>query len=573
MRTRSGLFYSLLLAGALSGCAAATGERTASRTWWKTPVAKQAPDEKSKDSKPAAAETVKTDNPFRKSASSSAESATSGKTADQSSVKSTDTQTAQKEPAAKDADAKDTSTSSAAKVTGEKSSGDTLNAETLRLIDAELADATAQERSYWYEQLKRVDPAVIPQILQARRLTADLVEHQQQDGRASARKFPDSIEDSALRPAAGIDNGSRNSAVTHAVGYESGDSPRGLERAHYETDATATRRPILPAGYEAESTTPPALLANTSPAKSSYPVQRIASAAQTAPANEATPAAAPNPLTARNALSRLLPTPRAAATSTANSPSAVSLLPPTDIEQISATQPQLESLISQVEAEVAQMQPGSGEDAEVEYIQRHVYLRLLYLMARRPERALTAIPGIDPADQEFWQQMLWSMANYFDTEHIASAKDRAGQAVAQLNLAAQRLKERADLEIRNLAFCREIAYYGNFTRFNRDEFRPGDSALLYAEIDNFKSELTVDGQYRTLLRSTIEILSPAGEVRWQKEFPATEDLCISYRRDYFHNYQFNIPDRLPLGPHMLKLTVFDELSGKMLSQSINFVVR
>jgi hypothetical protein len=233
----------------------------------------------------------------------------------------------------------------------------------------------------------------------------------------------------------------------------------------------------------------------------------------------------------------------------------------------------LDQLISEIEADMTHWQPGATEEEQTLYIQRHVYLRLLYLMADHPERALTAIPGVDPADQEFWQQMLWSMTNYFDTQHIPAAKDRASQAVAQLETATLRLREQATLELRNMAFCRQIELYGNFERFPRDEFHPGQEVRLYAEIDNFKSELTVDGQYRTVLKSAIEILSPSGEVRWQKEFPATEDLCNNHRRDYFHNYEFLIPERLPLGPHKLKLTVVDELSGKIVSQSINFMVR
>lgn len=531
-------FSALILLAAL-GCATATGDRSAGKSWWKTPAKDDAQfaakDEKPQDSK---AETAKS-NPFRKSDSATADDkpAATGKKSDQS--------VASADPASKP----DAATAAAGKAATES-----FSAETLRLIDAELADATPQERTYWYEQLKRVDPAVIPQILQARRLTADVVDQQKEDAPSAIRKVSGTSES----PGA-------NSAVEHAFAEQPANAPSRIDRALHQAERGAGREFIVPQDFETGPTaSAPTTPADSNPPKSSYAVRRVAATDPSPPAS--------TPSLTRNALSRLLPS-LTGAQASANTPAAVSLLPPTEIQQVSATQPQLESLISQVEAEIAQMQPGTGEDAEVEYIRRHVYLRMLYLMAHHPERALTAIPGIDPADQEFWQQTLWAMANYFDTEHIPTAKDRAGQAVAQLSVAAQRLKERADLEVRNLAFCHEIAYFGNFTRFNRDEFQPGDSVLLYAEIDNFKSELTIDGQYRTLLRSTIEVLSPSGEVRWQKEFPANEDLCINYRRDYFLNYRFNIADRLPLGPHTLKLTVFDELSGKMVSQSINFVVR
>jgi hypothetical protein len=232
-------------------------------------------------------------------------------------------------------------------------------------------------------------------------------------------------------------------------------------------------------------------------------------------------------------------------------------------------QAELARSIALLEQELAVQKPGPPGD---EALQQHVALRLLYLLANHQERALTAIPGLDPAEQEFWQQFLWGLANALDTRHIPQAEDRATQTITQLSSAIRRLQERAHLQIRNVTFSRQNFGYGSYERFTQNEVRPGQEVLLYAEIENFKSEPTADGQYRTLLRSSIEILSPAGEVRKRIDFPATEDLCRNYRRDYFHNYQFTIPDRLPLGPHVLKLAVFDELNGKMATYTLNFLV-
>ena len=43
---------------------------------------------------------------------------------------------------------------------------------------------------------------------------------------------------------------------------------------------------------------------------------------------------------------------------------------------------------------------------------------------------MQAIPGIDPADQEFFQQTFWGLTNYFDSVSIPSSADRASQTVA-----------------------------------------------------------------------------------------------------------------------------------------------
>lgn len=236
-------------------------------------------------------------------------------------------------------------------------------------------------------------------------------------------------------------------------------------------------------------------------------------------------------------------------------------------------QVELERLIARAERDLVAMTPGTTPASQADYRRQQVHLRLLYLMARHPEQALTAIPSLDPAEQEYWQQMVWAITNSLDDQEHLSPRDRAAQSISPVNMALRRLREQADLSIRNSAFCEEISYFGNYKRFPREEFVPGQPVLLYAELENFRSEPTQNGEYRTLLRSLIEILGPNGQIRWKKTFAATEDLCRNPRRDYFHNYQFTIPERLPLGPHTLKLTVVDELSGKEATCSLRFTVK
>lgn len=229
----------------------------------------------------------------------------------------------------------------------------------------------------------------------------------------------------------------------------------------------------------------------------------------------------------------------------------------------------LERLIARAEQELSGASPTADPD---EYRRRQVHLRLLYLVARHPEQALTAIPAMDPADQEYWQQLVWAITNSVDADNL-SPRERAAQTIPPVNTALRRLREQADLTIRNAGFCEEISYFGNYKRFPKEEFVPGQPVLLYAEIENFRSEPSQSGEYRTLLRSLIEIVGANGQIRWKKSFAATEDLCRNPRRDYFHNYQFTIPERLPMGPHTLKLTVVDELSGKQATCALKFMVK
>lgn len=240
-----------------------------------------------------------------------------------------------------------------------------------------------------------------------------------------------------------------------------------------------------------------------------------------------------------------------------------------------SSSPELERLITQTTVEAAAVTPGDNEISRQLYLRKHVQLRLLHLIAGQTDRALQPIPGIDSADQEFWQQMLWGMANYFDTQGMPDSSERATQTISQLRAATSRLQEKARLELHNVAFCHKISGFGNYQRFKRDEFTPGQPVLLYAEVADFKSEPTPDGQFRTLMKSTLEVLEggPAGRIVETLPLTPSEDRCRNQRRDYYHSYEFAIPQNCNPGPHALRLRVEDQLGKKTAVTTLNFSVQ
>lgn len=235
----------------------------------------------------------------------------------------------------------------------------------------------------------------------------------------------------------------------------------------------------------------------------------------------------------------------------------------------------LRSLTAATEREVATLTPGQTANELQFYIERHVYLRLLYLMAGQTEWALRPIPEIPRVDQEFWTQVLWGVHNYFDLHQVPNPTERAAQTIMQFNQAILRLKERAPLEVKNVVFSSKIDGFGEYQTYPRDEFAPGQRVLLYAEIANFHSELTTEGVYRTRLKSTLEFYSAdtPDEPLERKNYPVTEDICRNHRHDYFHSYVVDIPARCGKGRHLLKLVIEDELSGKIAEYPVEFGVR
>jgi hypothetical protein len=236
---------------------------------------------------------------------------------------------------------------------------------------------------------------------------------------------------------------------------------------------------------------------------------------------------------------------------------------------------ELHRLVSLMEAKAERLEPGSTFAERDAYIRQHVLLRMLYLMENEPQLAQQAIPGIDDSTQEFWTSTMWGLSNYFDSETTPDPSDRAALALQQLRAATAHLQPSARLELHGLVFCEGIDGFGVYQPFERNVFRPGQPVLLYGEVRNFQTELSAAGQYRTVLRSTIEILRNGvdGELVERKQFDPTEDISRSPRTDYFHSYKLDLPNDLTPGPHTLRLTLEDQLSGKIASSTINFLVR
>ncbi|MBI3862701.1 MAG: hypothetical protein HY290_12495 [Planctomycetia bacterium] len=449
--------------------------------------------------------------------------------------------------------------------------------ETLALIEKELRDAAPDEKAEYLADFQGMQPAAIKQVLRSRRLAnnQELASRRGADPRSLDGVVTAAEEIASGAPRGGVQNaaasrdysaasggprrdtyspaGTSPVPVGHNTGYRLGQTESAPANSR---DAAAARPPAVPGHPNSITGLPSATghLANGQPAAASPYLH----------AGGASAAAPPQSPTIRPAVVTI------GAPTTADDPSTTGRNP---ADQTSPAQ--LARLISVVEGEAQAMQPGETEGQKQDYIKKQVDLRMLYLMAGQQERALQAIPGLEPADQEFWQQMFWGLTNYFDSTSIPSGAERAAQTVTQMQNAVLRLQEKANLELRNVSFCHRISSFGNYEKYPREEFSPGQEVLLYAEVANIHSEPIPDGKFRTSLKSTLEILrhGQQGEAVEKIDLPETVDICRTHRRDYFHSYQFTIPTKLSLGPHVLKLTVEDQLSHRVTTYTLNFMVK
>ena len=99
-------------------------------------------------------------------------------------------------------------------------------------------------------------------------------------------------------------------------------------------------------------------------------------------------------------------------------------------------------------------------------------------------------------------------------------------------------------------------------------------ALLYIEVDNYQSEKTASGKYRTLLSLRLSLLDKNGKELWSQ--PPTdniEDVSRERRRDFFLTYgPLTIPKDLGPGTYVLKVEVEDVLAQKTNSGTAEFKI-
>jgi hypothetical protein len=229
-------------------------------------------------------------------------------------------------------------------------------------------------------------------------------------------------------------------------------------------------------------------------------------------------------------------------------------------------QERLSAAIAGLESELRDAPPSApGVDLQAR-------LRMLYLLADRRDDALRPIPSAPPAVQEFWSQELFGLATWLDSRRVSDSGRRAGESKAALAGAVHRLEELGPLGVRNLAFITEVQSYGVYKPLAKNEFTPGQQLLLYAEVENFKSEDTPKG-FHTVLQGSYQIFDGRGQRVDSHEFNAVEEYCRNRRRDFYIPYPLSLPKRIYAGKHTLQLTLVDQKSQKIGQASIEFGVK
>jgi hypothetical protein len=157
----------------------------------------------------------------------------------------------------------------------------------------------------------------------------------------------------------------------------------------------------------------------------------------------------------------------------------------------------------------------------------------------------------------------------------------------QLRGLIEALRRRAPLELDKVCLCRRIDGFGRYEPLPADyafqagsDGLPGERIQVYAEVRNFNCQPR-DRFFETVLASSLEVRDEHRQRVVLLRPQRCTDRRSTPRQDYFLNFQFHVPAKLPPGSYTLCVTVNDVTPGpdgkpappRSASRSLDFKVR
>jgi hypothetical protein len=121
------------------------------------------------------------------------------------------------------------------------------------------------------------------------------------------------------------------------------------------------------------------------------------------------------------------------------------------------------------------------------------------------------------------------------------------------------LRPRAALALNKTCFCSHIKNFGQYEPLRPDHpFQPGECVRVYAEVRNFASRPTAGG-CETVLKGRLEIYDEGNKsnpIFFFNDVPHS-DVSRSPRQDYWVNFRFQVPMKMPPGSYTVWIFVED----------------
>ena len=216
--------------------------------------------------------------------------------------------------------------------------------------------------------------------------------------------------------------------------------------------------------------------------------------------------------------------------------------------------------------------PSGSPQQPLEWRQRQTDLRLLYMIAGRSAESIRVIEALPEEEQEYWQSLMLSMTQYRQAGEGLERTEQLTESLDHLRMAARKLQPLSQLAIRRMMLCDRIDGFGSVVEFPTSTFEPGQRILVYAELQNFQSELTAEGKYRSEFAAFLEFMREGDdEIVDSIRVAQIEDLCDVERTDYFQSFELTLPALE--GKYLMRIRLRDQLSLQTAESQLEFTVQ
>jgi len=196
--------------------------------------------------------------------------------------------------------------------------------------------------------------------------------------------------------------------------------------------------------------------------------------------------------------------------------------------------------------------------------------QLLRLVRDEPTPDLADVAQLSSEDRDILLALMDGLTNF-----RAAARDNGNlmlnRKIQPLLEMSERLRQQAQLSIPTVAFCTQVMSYGVYDPMPSSRFEAGrnNEAIVYCEAANFTSVQGSDQFWRTRLRQEMVLYTDTGIAVWPEQSDAEMflDQSRNRRHDFFISRRLTLPSSLAAGKYVLKITLTDEQSNRVVEAS------
>jgi hypothetical protein len=198
--------------------------------------------------------------------------------------------------------------------------------------------------------------------------------------------------------------------------------------------------------------------------------------------------------------------------------------------------------------------------------------QLLQMLRDQTVPELNAIAPLPQEDREIVSAVMDGLSNFRNTVRTGG-NALLGQKTGPLVEMGDRVRNQTSLGIPTLVLCRDVRQFGVYEPFTSTRFPFGAKHLVvvYCEVANFATQMNAKQLWETKLKYEVLLYTDSSETSlqvWQQKPTPVVDQSHSRRRDFFIAKLVELPQDLPVGGYLLKVSLVDETANRIAEATV-----